>query len=125
MNKEHQLKSIVFHSPVHASLPVAGTESTLGPNSGPVDRDGSPAAGSRAKSLRRSQAEVALGSSEPSDTTWELKRIEGRPDSESRGRISEMPEGGKTAIETIDPTCTADRGKTFARLTKRLGKGKL
>ena len=87
MNQQRQSKSIVFFcSPVHTSLPVAGTEPAQGPNSGPVGRDGFPVAGSRAPSLRLSRADVALGSSVPSDTIWNLKRIEGRPDSVSRGR---------------------------------------
>ena len=101
MNLECQLRSIVSHSPVRASLPVAGTDPTQGPNSGPVGREGFPVAGSRAKSLRPGRADVALGFSAPSDIAWELRRIEGRPDSVSRGRISEMPEGSGTATETI------------------------
>ena len=106
MNLEYQLTSILLHSPVHANLPVAGTDPTQGPNSGPVGREGFPVAGSRAKSLRPGQADVALGSPFPSDIAWQWKRIEGRPDSVSRGRISGMPEGSGTATETIDKAGT-------------------
>jgi hypothetical protein len=55
-------------------LPVMGTALTQGPNFGPVGRDWSPIAGSRAKSLRLYRAEVALGSS---GSLGKLKRIEG------------------------------------------------
>jgi hypothetical protein len=106
MNQERQPRSIVFHSPVHASLPVAGTDRIQGPKSGPVGIEGSPVAGSRAKSQRLCRADVALGSSAPSDTAWKLKRIEGRPDCASRGRISEMPEASGIAIETTDQAST-------------------
>lgn len=120
MNQERQPKSIVFHSPLHASLPVAGTDLTQGPNPGPAGREGSPAAGSRAQSLPHGQADVASGSSGPSDAAWELKRIEGRPDSESRGRISEMPEDSGTASERFQEAhATTIAAKPSLGLNKR------
>ena len=106
MKQERPPRSIVFNSPVHASLPVVGTAIPQGPNSGPVGTEGCPTAGSRAKALRFCRADVALGSSAPSDNAWELKRIEGRPDCASRGRTSEMPEGSGTAMQTTDQAST-------------------
>ena len=106
MKQERPPRSIVFNSPVHASLPVVGTAIPQGPNSGPVGTEGSPTAGSRAKSLRYRRADVALGSSASSDTACELKRIEGSPDCVTRGRTSEMPEGSGTARQTTDQVST-------------------
>lgn len=105
MRFEYQLRSILLYSRAHADLPVAGTDPAQGPNSGPVGREWSPVAGSRAESLRLCRADVALGSSGPGNSAWELKRIEGCPVSESRGRFSEMPEESgavKKAIHCVD-----------------------
>lgn len=119
MTLKSQSRSILLHLPVHANLPVAGTETTQGPNSGPVGREGFSAAGSRAKSLRLCRADVALGSSEPGDSAWELKRIEGCPVSESRGHYSEMPEDNMTVNEVIAQIGTRLMGEHMLQLSHR------
>jgi hypothetical protein len=102
MKQQYQPTSII--ASVHVSLPVAGTDSDQGPHSGPVSREGFPVAGSRPEPLRPCRADVALGSSGPGSlVAWELKRIEGCPNSETPGRPSEMPEGHRTAQAVTDP----------------------
>lgn len=123
MKQQYQSTSII--ASVHVSLPVTGTDSAQGPHSGPVARDGFPVAGSRPKSLRPCRADVALGYSGPgSIVAWELKRIEGCPNSGTLGRFSEMPEGNRTAQAVIDPLGTSFYviGPLFRPQPKRVGK---
>lgn len=113
MKLKYQPKSILFHSLVHANLPVVGTVPVPGPNTGPVGREGFPAAGSRAESLQLDRANVALGSSVPNASVWELKRIEGCPFREGRGRFCEMPEVSGAAKDAIDQVDTRSMNTSF------------